>query len=524
MLALNALLSFENWWPTPLIKPDTRLAPEFVLLWVVLLVGVRAGRAIPRRGLTALALGYGVLVIGRYVDVTVPALFGRGLNLYWDAPQLPRFVVVSAQNLALWESAAIVAVVVAALYGLLRLVRALIERVARDAAPWALGSRGARAATVAAVVLVSANIAGVKATWPFVSKPVLPTYASQAVLLATALSPSALAHALPASPAFDADLARLAGRDVHVFFLESYGAFAFRHTATRERLAADRQVLADTIRLGGRRVVSAFVRSPTIGGASDLAHLSLLSGIDLSNPRRHDLLLTTDRPNLVRLFAARGYETFGLYPALSWDWPERRHYGYQRFLDGPALGYRGPRIGYWWIPDQYTVARFGQLHPIGESTPPRFLFFASITSHIPFRPVPPYQPDWERVLGEQPFAPDELARSLAEPVDWLDLYPAYVRMMAYNYRWLSGHLARPAARDFVLVLLGDHQPAAGVTGDSTDWDVPVHVIASDEAMLARLEAAGFVDGIEPRGEPLGPMHRLTTTLLEVFSSERAGGR
>ncbi|MEZ5741718.1 MAG: hypothetical protein R3E68_21330 [Burkholderiaceae bacterium] len=31
-LLLNGLLSFENVWPTPLVKPDHRLAPEFVLL------------------------------------------------------------------------------------------------------------------------------------------------------------------------------------------------------------------------------------------------------------------------------------------------------------------------------------------------------------------------------------------------------------------------------------------------------------------------------------------------------------
>ena len=78
-----------------------------------------------------------------------------------------------------------------------------------------------------------------------------------------------------------------------------------------------RQELAAAIAASGRHVVSAFVRSPTFGGASDLAHLGLLSGIDLMNPLAHDLLLTTDRPTLMSLFRANSYQTHGVYPAIS---------------------------------------------------------------------------------------------------------------------------------------------------------------------------------------------------------------
>ena len=36
LLVLNALLSMTNWWPTPFVKFDARLAPEFVVFWVLL--------------------------------------------------------------------------------------------------------------------------------------------------------------------------------------------------------------------------------------------------------------------------------------------------------------------------------------------------------------------------------------------------------------------------------------------------------------------------------------------------------
>jgi hypothetical protein len=170
-------------------------------------------------------------------------------------------------------------------------------------------------------------------------------------------------------------------------------------------------------------VVSAFISSPTYGGASDLAHLSVLSGIDLSNPMRHDLLLTTERPTLSTLFRANGYRVFGLYPALFWEWPERAYYGFDEFLASRELDYRGPPLGYWKIPDQFALARFEQLHPRGPDAPPRFVFFPTITCHFPFSPVPPYQPDWQRVLGDKPFDAAELARAESEQVAWLNMFP-----------------------------------------------------------------------------------------------------
>ena len=48
LVALNTALSFKNWWPTPGILPDHRLAPEFVALWVVLLIVVAWRGALSR--------------------------------------------------------------------------------------------------------------------------------------------------------------------------------------------------------------------------------------------------------------------------------------------------------------------------------------------------------------------------------------------------------------------------------------------------------------------------------------------
>lgn len=525
LLFLNGMLSFSTWWPTPGIIPEARLAPEFVWLWLALLAVVAWAKRLSRLLLALFTVAYLLLVLGRYLDVTVPSLFGREINLYWDGAQIPRFLWVSAQDLPWWQSGAVMAAV-ALFFGLVYwLLRLAIRVAASDAVPLALRTPWAWAATAAATALAVANLAGVRATWPVVSKPVIPTYWRQATLLATALSPSRLAAVLPASSAVDEALAApagtvlagLRGADVYLFMLESYGAVVFDNPRAFKALRPSREQFAQAIASSGRHVVSAFVRAPTFGGGSDLSHMGLLSGIDLSDPNRHDLLLTTERPTLISLFRKQGYQTFGLYPAVRWEWPERAFYGFDHYLESRDLGYRGPPLGYWSLPDQFSMARFEELFPRLPDSPRRFLFFPTITTHLPFSPVPPYQSDWSRITSAQPFDAAETARALAQTVNWLDMSGAYVNMVDYNYRWLAGLMQQPEARSTVFVMVGDHQPAANVTGEGASWDVPVHIIARDPELLARFVALGFSAGLQAPRTSIGSMHELTGLMLRAFA-------
>jgi len=528
LVLLNTALSIRNWWPTPGILPDHRLAPEFVALWLLLLFAVAWRGALSRRALAIASVGYLLLVLGRYADVTVPALFGRPVNLYWDGQQIPRFLWVSAREYPWWLSAGAIVAVVALLVTLYVGLRWAMGIVARDAVPYALRARWTWVPTLLAIAIVVAHQTGAapSLTWHLATKPVTPTYWRQATLLATAFTPARLAAALPPSPTLEAAMAEppagalgaLRGRDFKLLFLESYGAMAFDNPQVAPQLAPARAKLAADIATSGRFVASAFVRSPTFAGASDLAHLSLLSGIDLSDPLRHDLLLTTDRPTLTSLFKRSGYESAGLYPALSWEWVERKYYGFDLFVEGRDLDYRGPPLGYWKIPDQFSLARFDQMHPVRPDSPPRFLFFPTITSHLPFGPVPPYQSDWQKLLTPDPFGAEESKRLLNAYVDWLDMLPNYVGMFDYTYQWLGGYLKRPEPRESVMLWVGDHQPAASVSGEGASWDVPVHVITRDPELLARFVALGFRAGLEPQQPALGGMHDLTTVLLTAFQA------
>lgn len=536
LVLLNTALSLRNWWPTPGVLPDHRLAPEFVALWLLLLGWVAWRGRVSARAVTALAAGYLLLLLGRYADVVVPALFGRAVNLYWDGQQIPRFLWVSARDQPWWVSAAAAMGVLLLLAALFALLRWALARVVDDAAPYALRARWTWLPTGLATLAVVAHLAGWAPglTWHLVTHPITPTYARQAVLLSTAFLPGRIDAALPPAPALEAAmrappaqaLGALNGRDFKLLFLESYGAMAYDHPRAGAQLTAARARLAADIAASGRVVASAYVRAATFAGASELSHLTLLSGIDLSDPLRHDLLLTTQRPTLVSLFRRAGYQAVGLYPALSWDWAERAYYGFDLFLDARDLQYAGPPLGYWKVPDQFSLARFDQLHPAAAAAsagaPPRFLFFPTITSHLPFGPVPPYQPDWARLLTPDPYGPAETERLRNAYVDWLDMLPNYVGMFDYTYRWLGGYLQRPEPRESVMLWVGDHQPAASVSGAGASWDVPVHIVTRDAGLLARFVALGFKPGLDPARPALGGMHDLTTLLLKALAAPAPG--
>jgi hypothetical protein len=264
--------------------------------------------------------------------------------------------------------------------------------------------------------------------------------------------------------------------------------------------------------------MSAFVTAATFGGASDLSHLSFLSGIDLTNPLRHDVLLTSDRETMLDTFERAGYRTIGLYPAMSWEWPEESFYDFDHYHDGPSLDYRGPKFGLWHLPDQFSIARINELYPPDPGDKPRFVFYPTINSHIPYRPTPPYQPDWSRVTSPEPFPEEAAAAALTDEIDWRRLFSGYLSTMQYTFEWLTGYLAQPQARDWVLIAIGDHQPGGGVTGPNASWNVPVHVVTSNPTLTERLRRYGFVDGVDPSRDAIGHISDLNQILLNVFDS------
>jgi phosphoglycerol transferase MdoB-like AlkP superfamily enzyme len=518
LFVLNSGLTMQNIWPTAWVRLRPEVSVELAVLVLALVAWTVFVRPIGRLAwvlLTALVLA---LVVGRYAEVTAPALYGRPVNLYWDAEHLPKVGAMLAEVAPVWLVAlvglgavALLAALVAAIAWCLgRIVRGLRARPARLVL-------GVLSATV--VVLYAASSVFQGQLGYYFSLPVSAGYLRQAqfVLAARAAEHS---RALPDAPLPPSDFGRLDGDNVLLMFLESYGAVTYDTPAIARVVAPARDELAHAAAETGQHVVSAFFTSPTFGGASWLAHASFMSGLTVSDTGDYMLLLTQQRETLPKLFDAAGYRTIAVMPGMRNEWPEGAYYGFDAIHGERELAYDGPDFGWWRIPDQFSLASVAAIEARDDSHEPLFTFLPTINTHIPFLPVPPYQADWARVLSVDPFDPDAVEASLARTPDWEALGGPYAESFAYTFTYLAGYLRERSGTDEILVLIGDHQPAASVAGLGARWDVPVHVVTRRDDIAAELVAAGFVDGVAlaPRQRSLGDLSDLLLLLLRTFDS------
>ena len=513
LVLLNASLTFENVWPTPRIAWSNALSLELALCVLVLAAAHRRGARLANRIVPALWV---VLVAGHYLDVTAPGLYGREFNLYWDAQHLGNVAAMLTDATPWWLITAVAATVVlgaAIAYLLARLaIRQLAAAVAHRRPRLAL----ATLAGVVVLLFAGQRVPGFPIDVAF-ADPVTPAYLRQARFALAMVGPGAAAPRLGPSPALDTGLRALGGADVLLVFVESYGAITFETPAIRSGLAESRADFDAAIRETGRQVVSAYVESPTFGGSSWLAHLSLLSGVEVRDQYAYTALMASQRDTIVTNFARRGYHTVALMPGMRQAWPEGAFYGFDVIYGRDHLAYEGPQFGWWSIPDQYALARLDALERRHAPRAPVFVVFPTSQSHAPFGPVPPYQPAWSRVLTSDAFDRADVASAMGITPDLSNLGPSYVRAVAYEYRALAGYL-REQADDMVLVVLGDHQPPAAVSGKNAPWRVPVHVIGRGGRVLHRLLENGFRAGLEPLRPAIGPMNQLTPVLLDAFDA------
>ncbi len=525
LVLLNAAVTFHNVWPTLGVHWPGELSVELAVLLLVLAMSNAWAGHTPR-ALLALLSGVTVLfALGRYADVTVSALYGRDINLYWDAPQFAAVTGMLARVASPWAIAAVCIGVVATLgvlYLIARWSLLQIDDALRMYAPmrWGLGAAGL---VLCGCFLAQQTRGDGLPRLPRFSIPVSRTYAAQIKRVADAVSGRANL-ALPASPPMHSSFSALDGSDVLLVFMESYGSATYDRPEFERALQPARQRLQAAIHDTGRGVVSAFVSSPTFGGGSVLAHLSLLSGVEVRDQDRYALLMTQKRPTLVSLFKSAGYRAIAVMPGLRQAWPEGAFYGFDQIYGADGLDYRGPGFGWWRIPDQFSLAALDARELQPQPRKPLFVFFPTVSTHMPFEPTPPLQSDWQRMLSVQPFDAEPLKRSLTQTPEWTDMGKAYVGSVSYFLDTLSSYLrTRPSGR-FVLIILGDHQPAANVSGEGASWDVPVHVIASEPAILQALQADGFRPGLVPVRPTAGKMSDLAPWALTAFGQAAHGRR
>ena len=515
LVLLNASLTFANIWPTLGVRVSGDLSIELAICALGLVLSRRWFGVPSRATLRWLAVWWVVLMVGRYIDETAQSLYGRDINLYWDVRHMPNVGAMFAFVASPWLRAAFVAGLV------------LIPLLLYVPVRWALGrvseatidprARRVLAVTAGGVLLLGvAQSLGARVPSAIrFAEPVTPIYAREIGELAYELTGAGVRDLAPA-PVIRSNFARVSGADVFLIFLESYGAVSWDRPEFVEALASSRADLEADIAETGRSVASAFVESTTFGGESWLAHVSLLSGTEVRDEGTNVRLLSQERDTLVKAFGRHGYRTVAMMPGLLLGWPQGVFYGFDDIYDLERLEYYGPTFGWWDINDQFVLARMDALEVVRQPRRPVFVFFPTITTHAPFVPTPPYQPDWARMLTVSPYDAADVDRAWSDYPDWLNLGPSYVKGLTYAYATVGGYLRLRADRDFVLILVGDHQPPSLVSGEGASWDVPVHVIASRRAVLDRLQRHRFREGLAPRHPAVARMDTLLPLLLDAF--------
>jgi hypothetical protein len=95
----------------------------------------------------------------------------------------------------------------------------------------------------------------------------------------------------------------------------------------------------------------------------------------------------------------------------------------------------------------------------------------------------------------------------------------YARSIRYSLQSLVSFVHHAHDKNLVMVVLGDHQPNAAVSGYGASHDVPVSLIAHDPAVLRHISSWRWTPGLQPATTtPTVPMNEFRDRFLAAFGS------
>jgi hypothetical protein len=147
-----------------------------------------------------------------------------------------------------------------------------------------------------------------------------------------------------------------------------------------------------------------------------------------------------------------------------------------------------------------------------------------VSSHTPWAPLPRLLDPASLGDGsayQQVF--DQAATADAVWSDPAKVKQAYADSVAYSLDALTSFVANAHDDNLVLVVLGDHQPAAVISGDKASHDVPISVVAKDPAVLDRIAGWGWQPGLRPTATaPVWPMDAFRDRFFSAFGTSGPG--
>jgi hypothetical protein len=527
LVVLNALFVL----PAVLRSLDTE--PYLLLqpageLFVLVTLGVVAVRLEHGIWLRRAAMATGLLLWMYMWDELIGQIIVRQTPLLYDQLFLLRHVGILVSDLWSWS---IFGALIGALVGvglILWLARALLTRIcssfaarpARKIVPVVLGLWG---------MLIAATVVGPQGgsseRWVQWTTPSLVKN-----LKASFHMYRSIERGMGASPyaGYESDITLTRKPDVQVFFVESYGRLLWNNDETGARWTKSLEKLGSELEEAGWYAVSGFSEAPVSGGRSWLAEATVLTGIEVRYEAvfRHLLADVSKTPNLVRFLQSQGYAAMLLAPK---DRARRgveleNHYAYDRTIYHDDLQYNGRRVGWGEIPDQYSLG-FAHENAWSQAEGPIFTNFHMVSSHAPWKVVPRVVKDWHalgnssrkddsdmEVSDDDDEAPEQ---DLGEFVTRMKRYKrqepkftymgeinalklgSYARSIRYDLAIITDYL-HELEGDKIVIIMGDHQPPL-IAEDDSSYDVPVHILSRDKALLEEFVAQGFVEGMNING-------------------------
>jgi hypothetical protein len=245
-----------------------------------------------------------------------------------------------------------------------------------------------------------------------------------------------------------------------------------------------------------------------------------------NNQRRYNQLVGSDRFTLTAAFNRAGWRTINFAPADDRAWAEgSSFYQYAKLYDRRDMGYHGPGFTYAPMPDQYMFSALQRLELSNSHRRPLFAEVDTVSSHMPWNRIPQQIP-WSEVGNGSIFNRIPVYR---EPDSFWwhpnQVKAAYARSLEYSLNTLISFVQQYGKKNLVLVVVGDEQPLANVSGQGASHDVPISVISHDRSVLKRIGGWGWQSGLLP--SPAAPVWRMDgfrDRFLTAFGSSPGAGR
>ncbi len=318
-------------------------------------------------------------------------------------------------------------------------------------------------------------------------------------------------------------LTGLRDKDVILDFVESYGQVTVQGSSFSPAVDALLNRGTEQLKASGFSARSAFLTSPTFGGVSWLAHSTLQSGVWADTGQRYNQLVSSDRFTLSDAFQRAGWRTVDDSPADDRDWPQgTSFYHYDKLYDRRDVGYRGPGYTYAPMPDQYLYSSFQRLELAKRDRRPVFAEVDTVSSHMPWNRIPEMVP-WKEVGNGSIF---NHTPTFKEPDSfWWNpkrVQAAYARSIKYSLNALISYVQHYGNRNTVLIVVGDEQPLANVSGQGANHDVPISIIARDPSVMKRISGWGWQAGLLAGPQAMDwQMSAFRDRFLTAFGPRRA---